>query len=163
MAVAMLSRSWVSSSYRMISVWGTDMVPPPWYAGLNLGAGLMTVRMSVCMCRRMCCLIMDAISNSNWCCGMRGSHGGTFFSEAGRRRKKRINILGKIQGDGRKFLDQFKSYFGSQVSWQSINEVHVYQLQPKSAAKGEFFIYFCLYLSVPVASCCPLTFDLVSQ
>ena len=86
-AVAMLSRSWVSSSYRMISVWGTDMVSPPWYAGLNLGAGLMTVRMSVCMCRCMCCLIMAAISNSNWCWGMRGSHGGTFFSEAGRRKK----------------------------------------------------------------------------
>ena len=29
---------------------------------------------------------------------------------------------GKIQGDGRKFLDRFKSYFGSQIS-QSLNEV----------------------------------------
>ena len=31
---------------------------------------------------------------------------------------------GKIQGDGRKFLDRFKSYFGSQISSQSLNEVH---------------------------------------
>ena len=49
---------------------------------------------------------------------------------------------GKIQGDGRKFLDSFKSYFGSQISSQSLNEVHIYQLQPKSATKGDF--YFCL-------------------
>ena len=35
---------------------------------------------------------------------------------------------GKIQGDGRKFLDRFKSYFGSQISSQSLDEVHTYQL-----------------------------------
>ena len=52
--------------------------------------------------------------------------------------------LSKIQGDGRKFLDCFKSYFGSQIS-QSLNEVHIYRLQPKSATKGDFVImYFCL-------------------
>ena len=33
--------------------------------------------------------------------------------------------VGKIQGDGRKFLDCFKSYFGSQISSQSLNEVHI--------------------------------------
>ena len=38
------------------------------------------------------------------------------------------NVLGKIQGDHRKFLDHFKSYFGSQISSQSLNEVHIYQL-----------------------------------
>ena len=32
---------------------------------------------------------------------------------------------GKIQGDGRKFLELFKSYFGSQISSQSLNEVHI--------------------------------------
>ena len=52
----------------------------------------------------------------------------------------------KIQGDGRKFLDRFESYFGSQISSQSLNEVNIYWLQPKSATKGEFFIYFCLWL-----------------
>ena len=31
---------------------------------------------------------------------------------------------GKIQRDGRKFLDRFKSYLGSQIS-QSFNEVHI--------------------------------------
>ena len=53
---------------------------------------------------------------------------------------------GKIQGDGQKFLDRFKSYFGSQISSQSLNEVHTYQLQPKSATKKVIFfiIYFCL-------------------
>ena len=50
--------------------------------------------------------------------------------------------LGKIQGDGRKFLDRFKSYFGSQISSQSLNEVHIYQLQPKSAAKDDLFHIF---------------------
>ena len=29
---------------------------------------------------------------------------------------------GKIQGDGRKFLDRYKSYFGSQISSESLNE-----------------------------------------
>ncbi len=56
---------------------------------------------------------------------------------------------GKIQGDGRKFLDRFKSYFGSQISSQSLNEVHIYRLQPKSATKGEFFHIF---LSLIVSS-----------
>ena len=52
---------------------------------------------------------------------------------------------GNIQGGGLKFLDRFKSYFGSQISSQSLNEVHMYPLQPKSATKGDFFfIYFCL-------------------
>ena len=38
------------------------------------------------------------------------------------------------------------SYFGSQRSSQSLNlkEVIIYRLEPKSAAKGEFFRYFCL-------------------
>ena len=41
----------------------------------------------------------------------------------------------------------FTSYFGSQSSSQSLNEVHIYQLQPKSATKGEFlsnsFVFDC--------------------
>ena len=53
-----------------------------------------------------------------------------------------IKGRGTIQGDGRKFLDRFKSYFGSQISSQSLNEVSIYQLQPKSATKGEFFQIF---------------------
>ena len=73
-----------------------------------------------------------------------------------------ITILGTIQGDGRKFLDRFKSYFGSQIS-QSLNEVHVCRLQPKSATKGEGVFHIILSLSVRVDACCPLTFDLVSQ
>ena len=49
-------------------------------------------------------------------------------------------LSGKIQGDGRQFLDRFESYCGSQISSDSLNEVHVivYRLQPKSATKGEF-------------------------
>ena len=53
-----------------------------------------------------------------------------------RKRNGPIAVLGKIQGDGRKFLDLFKSYFGSKMSSQSLNEAHIYQLQPKSATKG---------------------------
>ena len=56
---------------------------------------------------------------------------------------------GKIQGDGRKFLNRFKSYLGSQISPQSLNDVHIYRLQPKSAAKGDFFHIF---LSLIVSS-----------
>ena len=58
-------------------------------------------------------------------------------------------MLGKIQGDGRKFLDRFKSYFGSQISSQSLNEVHVYRLQPKSATNSETVLIF---LSLIVSS-----------
>ena len=60
-----------------------------------------------------------------------------------------IVTFGKIQGDGRKFLDHFKSYFGSQISSQSLNEVHIYRLQPKSGTKGDFFHIF---LSLIVSS-----------
>ena len=61
----------------------------------------------------------------------------------------------KIQGDGRKFLDRLKSFGGSQKSSQSLNEVHIYRLQPKSATKGDFFpVYFCLWLfRVGVTDC----------
>ena len=53
--------------------------------------------------------------------------------------------VGQIQGDGWKFLDRFKSYFGSQISSQSLNEVHIYRLQLESATKGDFFhIFLCL-------------------
>ena len=48
---------------------------------------------------------------------------------------KLIEIKGKIQGDGRKFLHRFvlKVILGRKVSSQSLNEVHIYRLQPKSA------------------------------
>ena len=40
------------------------------------------------------------------------------------------------------------SYFGSQISSQSLNEVHIYRLRPKSATKGDFFsIFLCLIVS----------------
>ena len=57
--------------------------------------------------------------------------------------------FGKIQGDGRKYLDPFKSYFGSQISSQSLNEIHICRLQPKSATKDDFFHIF---LSLVVSS-----------
>ena len=56
--------------------------------------------------------------------------------------------VGKIQGDGRKFLDRFKSHLGSQISSQSLNEVHIYRLQPKSGTKGDFFHHIFLSLIV---------------
>ena len=56
-----------------------------------------------------------------------------------------VPTSGKIQGDGRKFLYRFKSYSGSQISSQSLNEFHVYQLQPKSTTKGEFFSYIFVF------------------
>ena len=60
-----------------------------------------------------------------------------------------LSEFGKIQGDGRKFLERFKSYFGSKTSSQSLNEIHIYRLQPKSATKCEFFhIFFSLSVRV---------------
>ena len=61
-----------------------------------------------------------------------------------------LSHWGKIQGDGRKFLDRFESYFGSQISSQSLNEICIYQLQPKSATKGELFKN--IFLSLIVSS-----------
>ena len=52
---------------------------------------------------------------------------------------------GKMQGDGQKFLDRFKGYFWSQISSQSLNEVHIYRSQPKSATKGEFLKYVFVF------------------
>ena len=63
--------------------------------------------------------------------------------------KKKKKKRGKIQGDGRKFLDSLKSYLGSQISSQSLNEVQLYRLQPKSATKGDFLHIF---LSLIVSS-----------
>ena len=60
-----------------------------------------------------------------------------------------ISSVGKIQGDGRKFLDRFKSYFESQISSQSLNEIRIYRLQQKSATKVDLFHIF---LSLIVSS-----------
>ena len=62
-----------------------------------------------------------------------------------------VGWTGKIQGGGRKFLDRFKSYFGSQISSQSLNEIHICRLQPKSATKGDLFI-FHIFSSLIVSS-----------
>ena len=69
--------------------------------------------------------------------------------------------IGKIQGDGGKFLDHFKSYFGSQTLSQSLNEIRIYWLQAKSTTKDDLFLYY--FLSVQFGACCPLTFYLVFQ
>ena len=73
--------------------------------------------------------------------------------------RRRNTAAGKIQGDGRKFLDRFKSYSGSQISSRSLNEIHIYRLQAKSATKDDFFHIF---LSLIVSSSRRmLPFDLV--
>ena len=64
----------------------------------------------------------------------------------------RVIVGGKIQADGRKFLDRFKSYFGSQISPQSLNEVHIYRLQPKSPTKDDFVSYIYVFDSFESAS-----------
>ena len=69
----------------------------------------------------------------------------------------RISLPGKIQGDGRKFLDRLKSCFGSQISSQSLNVV-IYRLQPKSATKGE--VLFHIFLSLIFSSRRMLPFDI---
>ena len=56
-----------------------------------------------------------------------------------------VRKKGKIQGDVRKFLDRFKSYSGSQISPQSLNEIYICRLQPKSATNGEFCSYIFVF------------------
>ena len=61
---------------------------------------------------------------------------------------------------GNSSVERFKSYFGSQISSQSLNEIHIYRLQPKSATKGElhgFLIVFVFEFSRVGACCRPLT------
>ena len=60
--------------------------------------------------------------------------------------------FGKIQGDGRKFLDRFKSYFGLQMLSQTLNEVYIYQLQSKSATNRDFFPYIFVFDCFELAS-----------
>ena len=58
--------------------------------------------------------------------------------------------LGKIQWDGQKFLACFKSYFGPQISSQSLNEVHIYWYSRNPQQKVIFLLLlfcFCLWLS----------------
>ena len=57
-------------------------------------------------------------------------------------------LFGKIQGDGRKFLDRFKSYFGSQISSQSfMRSISTeYSLNPQQ--KVIFFHHIFLSLIV---------------
>ena len=56
---------------------------------------------------------------------------------------------GKIQGDGRKFLDRFKRYFGSQISSQSLNEDYITNYSRNPQQKVSFFHIF---LSLIVSS-----------
>ena len=55
------------------------------------------------------------IARDKWSCLRLTSH----------RRPTTVKKLGKIRGDGRKFLDRFKSYSGSQISSQSLNATYV--------------------------------------
>ena len=84
-----------------------------------------------------------------------GGGGGAAVAAAVGAGRDVIKGRGKIQGDGRKFLDRFKSYFGSQISSQSLNEVNIYQLQPKSATKRVFsniFVFDCFELASWIAN-----------
>ena len=67
-----------------------------------------------------------------------------FWLRSAKQNSGQFQNPGKIQ-DGRKFLDRFKSYFGSQISSQSLNEVYIYQLQPKSATNGELYSYIFVF------------------
>ena len=53
--------------------------------------------------------------------------------------------MGKIKGDGRKFLDRFKSYFGSQISSQSLSAD--YSQNPQQKVR-----FFHIFLSLIVSS-----------
>ena len=90
---------------------------------------------TVCVCVHACAYVINMV----W----------AVASEYGQLHQTILHKLqGKIQGDNQKFLDRFKSYLGSQIS--SLNEVHIYRLQPKPAIKGVFFSH--IFLSSIVSS-----------
>ena len=62
----------------------------------------------------------------------------------------KVRVIGKIQGDGRKFLDRFKSCLGSQISSQSLNEVHIYR--SNSTTKGELVFFFSRIFLILIVS-----------
>ena len=53
------------------------------------------------------------------------------------------------------------SYFGSQMASQSLNEVRIYRLQPKSAAKGDFFHIFLSFKTVQEFPTVSMDFTLI--
>ena len=61
-------------------------------------------------------------------------------------RPELCTLEGKIPGDGRKFLEHFKSYLGSQTATQSLKLMRSistdYSQNPQQ--KVSFFIHFCL-------------------
>ena len=66
-------------------------------------------------------------------------------------RKTGERNTGKVQGDGRKFLDRLKSYFGLQISSQSLNESTDYSQKPQQKVIlfcFDFFIIFCSYIFI---------------
>ena len=96
---------------------------------------------SVCVCVHACAYVINMV----W----------AVASEYGQLHQTILHKLqGKIQGDNQKFLDRFKSYLGSQIS--SLNEVHIYRLQPKPAIKGVFFshifVFDCFKSASPIAN-----------
>ena len=66
---------------------------------------------------------------------------------------KKIFFWIKSKGDGRKFLDRFKSYFGSQISSQLLNEVYIYRITADIRNKRwVFFLFFFFSLSLSYIS-----------
>ena len=71
-------------------------------------------------------------------------------------RKAGERNTGKVQGDGRKFLDRLKSYFGSQITSQSLNESTDYSQKPQQKVILFCFDFFIIsvhiFLSLIVSS-----------
>ena len=65
-----------------------------------------------------------------------------------------FSVKSKAETVGNSVLDRFKSYFGSQISSQSLNEGHIYRLQSKSATKGDHYFFHIskVFLSLIVLS-----------
>ena len=68
-------------------------------------------------------------------------------------------IIGKIPGDGQKFLDRFKSYFGSQISPQSLNESISTDYSQNPQQKVRFFLFVFVFIHIFVFDC----FELASE
>ena len=57
---------------------------------------------------------------------------------------QRLYRFAQFQADGRKFLDRFKSYSGSQISSQELNDSISTDCRHNLQQKVSFIIYFCL-------------------
>ena len=75
-------------------------------------------------------------------------------------RPELCTLEGKIQGDGRKFLEHFKSYLGSQIATQSLKLMRSVSTDYSQNPQQKVSFFFHTFLSLIVSSRRMLPFDI---